>query len=100
MEKITGTHFKMDNADVVVTGFGDMTEDEVQKYVEYVKQKTEYPLVELAISPAGDGQVGLRWKSQPPRFERIRRITGYLVGTIDRWNDAKQAEESERVKHV
>ncbi|WP_251198519.1 anaerobic ribonucleoside triphosphate reductase [Anaerotardibacter muris] len=33
------------------------------------------------------------------RFERIRRITGYLVGTLDRFNDAKRAEESERVKH-
>lgn len=34
-----------------------------------------------------------------PQFERIRRITGYLVGTMDRWNNAKRAEESERVKH-
>ncbi|MCI5661822.1 MAG: anaerobic ribonucleoside triphosphate reductase [Clostridia bacterium] len=33
------------------------------------------------------------------RFERIRRITGYLVGTLDRFNNAKRAEESERVKH-
>lgn len=32
-------------------------------------------------------------------FERIRRITGYLVGTMDKWNDAKKAEEQERVKH-
>ena len=32
-------------------------------------------------------------------FERIRRITGYLVGTLDRWNNAKQAEERDRVKH-
>ena len=32
-------------------------------------------------------------------FERIRRITGYLVGTIDRWCDAKKAEEKDRVKH-
>ena len=32
-------------------------------------------------------------------FERIRRITGYLVGTIDRWNNAKRAEEHDRVKH-
>lgn len=32
-------------------------------------------------------------------FERIRRITGYLVGTLDRFNDAKKSEESERVKH-
>lgn len=33
------------------------------------------------------------------KFERIRRITGYLVGTIDRWNNAKRAEEKDRVKH-
>lgn len=33
------------------------------------------------------------------KFERLRRITGYLVGTLDRWNDAKKAEESARVKH-
>ncbi|WP_302547438.1 anaerobic ribonucleoside triphosphate reductase [Gordonibacter pamelaeae] len=32
-------------------------------------------------------------------FERIRRITGYLVGTLDRFNDAKRAEEADRVKH-
>lgn len=34
------------------------------------------------------------------RFERIRRITGYLVGTLDLFNDAKRAEERDRVKHI
>jgi ribonucleoside-triphosphate reductase len=34
-----------------------------------------------------------------PKFERIRRITGYLVGTTDRWNNAKRAEERDRIKH-
>ena len=34
------------------------------------------------------------------KFERIRRITGYLVGTVDRFNDAKRSEESERKKHT
>ena len=33
-------------------------------------------------------------------FERIRRISGYLVGTLDRFNDAKRAEVGERVKHT
>ena len=33
-------------------------------------------------------------------FERIRRITGYLVGGLDRFNDAKRAEERDRVKHA
>ncbi len=42
---------------------------------------------------------GRREHENGPKFERIRRITGYLVGTMDRWNDAKTAEEADRVKH-
>lgn len=34
------------------------------------------------------------------KFERIRRITGYLVGTVDRFNNAKRAEVADRVKHA
>lgn len=34
------------------------------------------------------------------KFKRIRRVTGYLVGTLDRFNDAKRAEERDRVKHL
>ena len=41
-----------------------------------------------------DGKVG-----EGVKFERIRRITGYLVGTLDRFNDAKASEVKERVKH-
>ena len=41
-----------------------------------------------------DGKVG-----EGVKFERIRRITGYLVGTIERFNDAKAAEVKEREKH-
>ena len=37
---------------------------------------------------------------EPVNFERLRRISGYLVGTLDRWNDAKRAEEHDRVKHI
>lgn len=44
-------------------------------------------------------QCGRRETASQP-FERIRRITGYLVGTLDKWNDAKKAEERDRVKHT
>lgn len=44
---------------------------------------------------AHDGIVG-----QGVRFERIRRVTGYLVGSLDRFNDAKKAEVQDRVKHM
>ena len=44
-------------------------------------------------------EVVLTYHVKQKPFERIRRITGYLVGTIDRWNNAKRAEEHDRVKH-
>lgn len=40
-----------------------------------------------------------RQENEHEGFERIRRITGYLVGTLDRFNDGKKAEEADRVKH-
>ncbi|MDR1150546.1 MAG: anaerobic ribonucleoside triphosphate reductase [Clostridiales bacterium] len=40
-----------------------------------------------------------RHETEENKFERIRRITGYLVGTLDRFNDAKRSEEKDRVKH-
>ena len=42
-----------------------------------------------------DGKVG-----EGVKFERIRRITGYLVGTLDRFNNGKRAEVKDRVKHM
>ena len=42
-----------------------------------------------------NGQVG-----EGVEFERIRRITGYLVGTLDRFNNAKRTEVNDRVKHT
>lgn len=41
-----------------------------------------------------DGKVG-----EGVKFERIRRITGYLVGTLDRFGNAKRSEVEQRVKH-
>ncbi len=48
----------------------------------------------MATIAVKNGMVG-----EGVKFERIRRITGYLVGTLDRFNNAKQAEEHDRVKH-
>lgn len=41
-----------------------------------------------------------RTEDEHNRFERIRRVTGYLAGTLDSFNDAKRAEEKDRVKHM
>ena len=53
----------------------------------------------VVASIDNDGYLCFGYYRHSPPFERIRRITGYLVGTIDRWNDAKKAEEHDRVKH-
>lgn len=41
-----------------------------------------------------------RSRGQGVPFERVRRITGYLAGTLKRFNNAKRAEERDRVKHA
>ena len=48
----------------------------------------------MATFTVKDGMVG-----EGVKFDRIRRITGYLVGTVDRFNNGKRAEERDRVKH-
>lgn len=85
--------------DVKVKG-GELSKKEIQAYVNYVEQK--YPhkqIVSLEIEVDGDF-VNLKWETKPQNFNRIRRITGYLVGNMSHWNDAKTAEERERVKHI
>lgn len=84
--------------DVNVTN-GTLEQNEINAYVDYVKNKNAgKELVYLNIKVDGDF-VELEYKTESVPFERIRRITGYLVGTTDRWNNAKRAEERDRVKH-
>ncbi len=86
------------NTTVTVTG-GNISQQEQDAYVRYVQDK--YPgrkFSSIDIRLDGDF-VDLSWQLEPEPFERIRRITGYLVGTLDRFNDAKHAEVEDRVKH-
>ena len=84
---------------VTISGINDMSEQEVVAYIDMLQDENQDELSQLTISPAENGEVNLDYVLQPARFERIRRMTGYLVGTIDRWNNAKRAEEHDRVKH-
>lgn len=83
---------------VNVTG-GVLSEEEKNTYVRYICDKYKNRrLRSLDINIDGD-YVDLNYHFEPENFERIRRITGYLVGTLDNWNDGKRAEEHDRVKH-
>lgn len=89
----------MSKLKVKVIGLSDVTEEEIANYVQFLKEKTNEEILTLTISDAGNGEVTLEYTTKPPNFERIRRITGYLVGTTERFNNAKQSEEKDRVKH-
>lgn len=91
----------VDGVEVKILKLPEMTMAEVQKYVAYTKTKVKGDLQSLIIKPGRDTEeIALVWEAQHEQFERIRRITGYLVGTTDRWNNAKKAEERDRVKHA
>lgn len=77
---------------------GNAPAEEQGAYVDYLQKKYNRKLESLNIEIENDF-VNLSYKFSPVPFERIRRITGYLVGTIDNWNDAKRAEERDRAKH-
>lgn len=79
---------------------GEMAQEEMNAYVKYLGEK--FPNKEIAtLDLKIDGDfVDMQYTfSNNVPFERIRRITGYLVGTVDRFNNGKRAEERDRVKH-
>ena len=88
----------VNNVEVVLTGTSEMKQEEIEAYIQRGKEaepKKELAKIEINV----DGEfVDLKYHYNMP-FERIRRITGYLVGTTDRWNNAKKAELKDRVKH-
>lgn len=77
----------------------DIPEAELQAYVNHANNT--YPRRNGVVNITLDGDyVDLHYDFDPVPFQRIRRITGYLVGTLDRFNNAKRAEVADRVKHT
>ena len=82
---------------VTVTG-GELPQQEIDAYIARAKEKFGKEPFGIDIHVDGD-YVDLSYDFGSQPFHRIRRITGYLVGTLDRFNNAKKAEEADRVKH-
>jgi hypothetical protein len=86
---------------VILTN-GDIStlpQEEIEAYKEHARKK--YPndyIDELILTLDGD-YVNMEIHKHAKPFDRVRRITGYLVGTLDRFNNGKRAEERDRVKH-
>lgn len=103
-KRIVHHHAVVDGVDVRIDGLWDVTVNEIKNYLEFIAKTIpeESRLTTLAISKAEESteDVSLDYTIRAQPMERIRRITGYLVGTVDRWNNAKQAELRDRVKHT
>ncbi len=76
-----------------------LSQEEINAYIEYGRNKYKgREITELTIK-TDDEYADLQFNFAQVPFDRIRRITGYLVGTTERFNNAKRAEEKDRVKH-
>lgn len=94
----------VDGVAIRIEGLDDVTEREAKNYIDLVvKQIAENVrknLSSISIIKQEDGHIKLDYVVHHQKFERIRRITGYLVGSMDKWNNAKRAEEADRIKHL
>jgi len=87
----------INNIQVNISG-DNISDEELSIYLNTVQTKQKRKITKANIAVDGE-YVDINYTFEYVPFERIRRITGYLVGTMDKWNDAKRAEEQDRVKH-
>lgn len=74
--------------------------EEVAAYKKYIVDKYPTDIIdEIILEFDDEGFVNIETHKHAKPFNRIRRITGYLVGTLDRFNNGKRAEVEDRVKH-
>ncbi len=79
---------------------GEISDIEMDYYIKLAGKKYSLSdLEKLLITVVDDNYVDMEYHIKPVPFQRIRRVTGYLAGTLDKFNDAKRAEEKDRVKH-
>lgn len=78
---------------------GPLEQQEIDAYIARATEKYGREPLKMDIAVCGD-EVELHYEFEKRPFHRIRRITGYLVGTLDRFNNGKRAEEKARVKHT
>ena len=87
--------------DVTIHNLDNIPEEIVRAAIAMMEQEEGRRVVELSIRRTENpDKYGITPVFEKVPFQRIRRITGYLVGTLDRFNNAKRAEVEDRVKHT
>ena len=77
---------------------GSLDEKEIDAYLDRAREKFGMEPESMTLTVDGE-EVEIEYQLPKRPFHRIRRITGYLVGTLDRFNDSKRYEERDRIKH-
>lgn len=78
----------------------EISEEEKKAYMDYARKKYPDEVIDtLIISFDSEGYANLEIHKHSIPFVRLRRITGYLTNSLERWNNGKRAEEHDRVKH-
>lgn len=83
---------------ITVNG-GNIPQTEIDAYVEQIREANPDKYIKSFDFTVDGEYVDVKYDYDVVPFDRIRRITGYLVGTVDRFNNAKRAEVEDRVKH-
>lgn len=98
-------NFDIDRYLASLNKYGEVSKEQVEEGLkEFNYDPLHYScLVELGVKLLPDDESAGKYYNDHPieniRFDRLRRITGYLVGTLERFNDAKRAEVADRLTH-
>ena len=82
----------------VIVENGEIPQKEIDEYVNRANKKFPF-CKEIRLKVVDDDYIDITYTFDDVPIQRIKRITGYLVGTVDRWNDAKRAELEDRLVH-
>ena len=76
-----------------------VSSEEIGAYKKYVTEKYPDEVIDEIILEFEGEDVKIETHKHSTPFVRLRRITGYLTNSLERWNNGKRAEERDRVKH-
>lgn len=78
---------------------GELTQAEAETYIRMLREQHPDQIIKNVAFKVDGEYVDVSYTYDNVPFDRIRRITGYLVGSLDRFNNAKRAEVADRVDH-
>jgi len=85
--------------DIEVTIKGnEISSEELSIYLTKIQSRQNRKILRANVTVDSE-HIDVNYTLEKVPFERIRRITGYLVGTTEKWNNGKRAEEKDRVRH-